>query len=255
MPYCPQCGQNHAQTGGAPAARGLSYTEQLRRSANHPLSGLLTPDVHAASLYAHTGAAFGNVPQMQMANAAYPVARTAAPLAFNAAALRAPARATLNPAQRAKLGPFNTSIAFDYVMPAGVPLVAPSGSTVTAIATIKGRSFKPTGYSFEFNPADPGPPNLSLIRGGRDVLFPPPSSADNVPAQMQQANAAAMYQLRVNGLTSPGGAGTWPVVAGDLPSVKPVVLGGGLVFQIQFVNNSNQALSFPRNVTLYGVLG
>ena len=56
MPFCPHCGQNHAQTGGAPAARGLSYTEQIRKAS--------------------TGA----------------MVFKAAPMTFNAAALRAPAQ-------------------------------------------------------------------------------------------------------------------------------------------------------------------
>jgi hypothetical protein len=46
-----------------------------------------------------------------------------------------------------------------------------------------------------------------------------PGEGCNVPAQMQQANAAAMYQLRVNGLTSPGLA---PNTTGCCP--PPVVL-------------------------------
>jgi hypothetical protein len=274
MPYCPSCGQNHAQTGGAPAARGLSYTEQLRRSANHPLSGLLTADVHAASMYAahtagvqpfgglvtpdvhaasalaHLGGADGAAMAALRQQGTSPV-RTAAPLAFNAAALRAPARATLNPAQRAKLGPFDASIPFAWNLPPGIaPSIPGNGGSQAIMAFVSGRQFRPTGISWEFD-ANGAAAMPDVVRAGRNIVWPPSSA--NVPAQTQNANAAAMYQTRVNGLMAPIADGFYSI---SVPlDLKPIVLGGGMPFTIEFKNGSPQTISLPRNVTLYGVLG
>ena len=181
MPYCPSCGQNHAQTGGAPAARGLSYTEQLRRSANHPLSGLLTADVHAASTYAahtagvqpfgglvtpdvhaasalaHLGGPAGmqSVPQaMQRANAL--PARTAVPMAFNAAALRAPAAARAAiPAGAQSPQKMNLPTSFDatYRDASGTPALAAPGEAVAI--TIPAKGVVPAGFQVSDLVTDP----------------------------------------------------------------------------------------------------
>jgi len=134
MPYCPSCGQNHAQTGGAPAARGLSYTEQLRRSAVSPLGGLLTADVHAASMYAHTGA----------------------PMAFNAVALRAPAAARAAiPAGAQSPQKMNLPTSFDatYRDASGTPALAAPGEAVAI--TIPAKGVVPAGFQVSDLVTDP----------------------------------------------------------------------------------------------------
>ena len=152
MPYCPQCGQNHAQTGGAPAARGLSYTEQMRRAAVSPLGGLLTADVHAASMYAHTGA----------------------PMAFNAAALHAAAtQHAAVPASAQSPQKMNLPTSFDatYRDASGTPaLVAPNA---VASIVIPAKGVVPAGFQVSDLVTDPSSYGfvVTSVKVGRDEVM------------------------------------------------------------------------------------